>query len=39
MMAIEEGVNQGHAVGNYVVDRLQTMKPSPHQINLWRKRG
>lgn len=28
MMAIEEGVNQGHAVGNYVVDRLQTMKPS-----------
>lgn len=26
MMAIEEGVNQGHAVGSYVVENLQTMK-------------
>lgn len=33
MMAIEEGVNQGHAVGNYVVDRLQTMKPSTASPN------
>jgi hypothetical protein len=33
MMAIEEGVNQGHAVGSYVVDRLQTMRPSTASTN------
>ncbi len=29
MMAIEEGVKQGGAVGDYIVDQIQTLKPTP----------
>lgn len=34
MMAIEEGVNQGHAVGTYVVEQIQTKTKAPDALAL-----